>query len=137
MKKSNESPNPNCEDIEQLLVNRILDELTRDENFVVEEHLKSCEHCQTYQQILLNLKNSMQIDAKETLIPDPAIRENILRQMKTLNPQETGFFKVTWQYIRNIFKYRIPVYQALSGLALIALIFLIVNQLSFSPSQKP
>jgi hypothetical protein len=136
MKKPNENTHINCDDIEQLLVNKIFDELTQDENLLVEEHLKSCDRCQSYQNALLNLQKSMEIGPEDELAPDPAIRENIIQRMKTLNPVETGIFTKGWQYVRNIFEYRVPVYQALSGLVLIALIYLTVGQLSFSPDRK-
>jgi hypothetical protein len=137
MKKSNESSNMDCDDIERLLTNRIFDKLTQDENLLVEEHLKSCDRCQSYQNALLNLQSSMEIGPEHELTPDPAIRENIIQRMKTLNPVETGIFAKSWHYVRNVFEYRVPVYQALSGLVLIALIYLTVGQLSFSPGRKP
>ncbi len=137
MEKSNENPKANCDDIQRLLVNRISDELSRDEDRLVEEHLKSCGHCRAYENTLLNLKESMRVGTGEELVPDPAIRENILRRMKTLQPQETGILRSTWQYVRSVFEYRVPVYQTLSGLALIALIFLATKQISVSPDQRP
>ena len=137
MKKSNESSNMNCDYIQRLLVNKIFDELTPDENLLVEEHLKSCDHCRSYQITLLNLKDSMQIGSGEKLAPNPAIRENIVQRMKILQPQETGILRSTWQYVRSVFEYRVPVYQTLSGLALIALIFLATKQISFSPDRRP
>jgi hypothetical protein len=137
MEKSNENPKVNCDDIQRLLVNKISDELTRDEHRLVEEHLKSCGHCRSYQNTLLKLQSSMQISEEEKLVPDPAIRENILQRMKTSQPQETGILRSTWQYVRSVFEYRVPVYQTLSGLALIALIFLATRQISFSPDQRP
>jgi len=137
MKKSNENPSLNCDDVERLLIHRIFDQLTPEVNLSVEKHLKSCDRCQSYQKTLLNLQNSIQIRAEEKLVPDPAIRQNIIQRMKTLEPQEAGFLRSTWQYVRSIFEYRIPVYQTLSGVVLIVLIFLAVNQISFSPDQKP
>jgi hypothetical protein len=137
MKKSNESSNMDCDDIERLLTNRIFDKLTQDENRLVEEHLKSCDRCRSYQNTLLSLQHSMKIGAEEKLVPDLAIRQNIIQRMKTLKPVETGIFAKGWYYTRNIFEYRIPVYQALSGLVLIALIYLTVGQFSFSPDRKP
>ncbi len=137
MKNPNENPKVNCDDIQRLLVNKISDELTRDEDRLVEEHLKSCGHCRSYQNTLLSLKDSMQIGRGEKLVPDPAIRENIIQRMKTSQPQETGILRSTWQYVKSVFQYRVPVYQTLSGLALIALIFLATKQISFSPDQRP
>jgi hypothetical protein len=137
MKKSNENPHINCDDIEQLLIKKSIDELTEDENLLVEEHLKSCERCQSYQNTLSNLQHSMKTGAEEKLVPDPAIRENIIRRMKTLQPQETGILRNAWQHIRCVFEYRIPVYQTLSGVVVIVLIFLATKQISFSPGKQP
>jgi hypothetical protein len=137
MKNPNESPKMNCDDIQRLLVNRISDELTRDEDRLVDEHLKSCGHCRAYQNTLLSLKDSMQIGRGEKLVPDPAIRENVLQRIKTLQPQETGILRNAWQHIRSIFEYRIPVYQTLSGVVVIILIFLAIKQITFSPGQQP
>jgi hypothetical protein len=136
MKRSNENPHSNCDDIKQLLVKRIFDELTQDKNLLVEEHLKSCTQCCDYQNTLLNLQNSIQIRTEEKLVPNPAIRENVIQRMKALRPEEAGTLRTTWQRLRGIFEYRIPVYQTLSGLVIIALIFLAVKQISFSPDQK-
>lgn len=136
MKKLNENPSLNCDDVERLLIHRIFDQLTQEANLSVEEHLKSCERCRSYQKTLLNLQDSMQISTEEKLVPDPAIRQNILRQMKTLKPVETGIFAKGWHLIRSIFAYRIPLYQPLAGVILIVLIFVASRQLSFSPVQK-
>jgi anti-sigma factor RsiW len=137
MKKSNENPRLNCDDVERLLINRIFDELSQDENTLAEKHLKSCDRCRGYQKTLLNLQNSMRVGVGEKVTPDPAIRENIIQRMKALRPEKAGTRRTSWQYVRNVFEYPIPVYQVLSGLVLIALIFLVASQISFSPNQEP
>jgi len=137
MKESNENLSLNCDEIEGLLIQRHFDEITQDQSLLVEEHLKSCDRCRTYQKILLNMQNSMQIGAEEKLIPDPAIRQNIIQQLRALKPQEAGIFARGWHYIRSIFEYRVPVYQALFGVVLIALIFLAIKQYPSSADQKP
>ncbi|KPL03010.1 MAG: hypothetical protein AMJ73_07915 [candidate division Zixibacteria bacterium SM1_73] len=136
MKKSNENTSLNCDDVERLLIHRIFDGLTPEANLSVEKHLKSCDRCRSYQKTLLNLQDSMQISTEEKLVPDPAIRQNIIRQMKTLRPVETGIFAKGWLFIRSIFAYRVPVYQPLAGVVLIVLIFLAGRQLPLSPGQK-
>ncbi len=137
MKNPNENHKMNCDDIQRLLVSKISDEITRDEDRLVEEHLKSCGHCRSYQNTLLNLKDSIRVGTTEKLVPDPAIRENVLQRMRNLQPQEAGILRNAWQYIRSIFEYRIPVYQTLSGVVVIVLIFLATKQITFSPGQQP
>jgi len=137
MKEPNKKSSTNCDDIEQLLIKKDIDELTPDENLLVEKHLKICERCRSYQSTLSSMQNSMQISSEKKLVPDPAIRQNILQRMKALRPQETGIFKSGWGYFRSILEYRIPVYQTLLIVVLIPVIFFAVNQLFLTPDWEP
>ena len=78
----------------------------------------------------------MQIGLADKLTPDPAIRQNIVQRMRTVKLQEARNYRSTWRYLRNIFGYRVPVYQALFGMVLILLIFVTVRQFSLSSDQK-
>lgn len=122
----------NCNDIERVMISKNFDEITDDENITIKEHLKSCAHCRSYQYTLLNLQNTLQVKPDHKLSPDPNIRRNIIKGMKSIQSQEPGIFSRSWQYIRSILEYRIPVYQALSGAVLILLILFAINQLYFS-----
>ena len=137
MKKPNENPSVNCDDIEGLLIQRHFDEITQVQSLLVEEHLKSCDQCRSYQKTLLSLQNSMQIGAEDKLTPHPAIRQRIVQRMKIQTPERIGVFARGWYSIRSIFEYRVPVYQALSGAVLIALIFFAVKQYPSYTHQKP
>jgi hypothetical protein len=136
MKESNNAPLVNCDGIEQLLIKKSLEELSDEENWLIQEHLRSCDRCRSYQSALLKLKDSMQISAEDKLAPDLSIRETVIKRMKSLKPQEVGFLGRAYQSVMHIFEYRIPVYQALSGAVLIVLIFLAVKQFSFTAEQK-
>ena len=136
MEKSNENPSLNCDQIEGLLIQRHFDQITQDQSLLVEEHLKCCDRCRSYQKILSCLQESMQIGTEDRLVPDPAIRENVIRRMKTVKAQQSGIFENIWQSVKGVFEYRVPVYQALFAVTLIALIFLGVRQLNFSTYQE-
>ena len=136
MKKSNEHPHIACDQIEGLLTQRHFDEITQDQSLLIEEHLKSCDKCRSYQKTLSGLQTSMQTTAEAKLAPDPAIRQNVIRRMKTAKALEAGILARGWQYIRNGFQYRIPVYQALFGVVLIALIFVGIRQLPLSAHRE-
>jgi len=136
MKESNNEPLIDCDGIEQLLIKKSLEELTDQENRLIQKHLRSCDVCRSYQSALLKLKDSMQISAEDKLAPDPSIRETVIKRMRSLKPQEAGFLGRAYQSVTHIFEYRIPVYQALSGAVLVVLIFLAVKQFSFTPEQK-
>jgi hypothetical protein len=137
MKEPNKKSSTNCDDIEQLLIKRNIDGLTQNENLLVEKHLKFCERCKNYQSTLLNLQESMQIEPEEKLIPDPAIRQNIIQRMRAAQSKEQGIFQNGWQYIRTALEYRIPVYQTLLGIVLIFLISLSINRLFLTPEKEP
>ena len=137
MEKSNESPNMRCHDIERLLVNRLLDKLTADENLSVEEHLRICPQCRSYQIALLNMQNTMQSEGEERLAPDPATRENVIRRMKAARSREAGILSNLVESVRRAFAYRIPVYQAALGVVLIVAMSLTLRHLPSSALQEP
>lgn len=137
MKESNDQPVANCEDVELLLSKRLADELTEDEKQVVDTHLKSCNRCLSYERILLSLQESVQIKSEEKLAPHPAIRQHIIQRMKDLKPQETGVLRKTYHFFISLIEYRIPVYQSLTGMILIFLLFLGLKHLPFTIGQKP
>jgi hypothetical protein len=136
MKESNSAPDVNCDGIEQLLIKKNFEELTDQENRLIQEHLRSCDVCRSYQSALLRLKDSMRISAEDKLAPDPSIHETVIKRMRNLKPQEAGFLGRAYQSVMRLFEYRIPVYQALSGAVLVVLIFLAVKQFSFTAEQK-
>ncbi len=136
MRKSNENSRTNCDDIEGLLIQRHFDEITQNQSLSVEEHLKSCDRCGSFQNTLSNLQNLMQIGVADKLTPHPAIRENIVQRMRTAKLREARNRGSIWQYLRNIFQYRVPVYQVLFGMVLILLIFVAPRQFPLSSDQK-
>lgn len=137
MEKSNESPNMRCDKIERLLVNRLLGDLTTDENLSVEGHLRICPQCRSYQIALLNMQNAMQAEGEKRLTPDPAIRENVIRRMRAARSREAGILGNVLGSFRRAFAYRIPVYQAALGVALIVVMSLTLRHLPSSALQEP
>lgn len=136
MKKSNELPHTNCDEMEWLLVSKILDGITPDQNLKVEEHLKSCQRCRSYQETLSGLQHTMQAGAEEKLEPAPAIKENIIKRMKATRQAEAGVLTRIWQSTKAIFDYRIHAYQAVFGLILVALVYFAVERSPSIPEQE-
>lgn len=137
MKESNKKPFLSCDDVEQLLLKKTIDELTGDERHLTREHLKSCDRCQSFQNALLNLQDSMQAGTIDKLAPDPAIRENVIKRMRDLKPQKSGIPGKTYKAIRTVLEYRIPVYKALPVAVLIVLVFVAVQQHPSTLRQEP
>jgi predicted anti-sigma-YlaC factor YlaD len=129
MKKTNEGFSTQCDEVEHLLVKKDVDGLTPDEDLRLENHLRLCERCRSYQSALLDLRNSVQIDSEEKLMPDPSIRQNIVQRMSALKQKETSILSSPWQFAAKILAYRIPVYQTLAGVVLIFLVSFGINQL--------
>jgi hypothetical protein len=136
MKRSNESPHTDCDEMEWLLVCKILDGITPNQNIKLKEHLKSCERCRSYQETLSGLQHTMKAGAEEKLQPDPAIKENIIKRMKAAKRKEAGVLTRIWQSTKAMFDYRIPAYQAVLGLILVALVYFAVERSPSIPEQE-
>lgn len=136
MNKSNENKNTKCDDVEFLLIKKNFDELTQQESLLLEEHLKSCDLCRSYEKTLSHLQDSMRVEA-EKLAPDPATRERIIRRMKALRPEPAGVVVRGWHYLRDLLQHRIPVYQPILGAVLVLLIFVGAKQLTSPTVEKP
>lgn len=137
MKESNKKPFLNCDDIEQLLIQKSIDGLSEDESRFIQEHLKSCGRCKSFQNALLNLQDSMQDGRIDKLVPDPAIREKVIQKMRSLKHQEAGILGKTYKTIRSILEYRIPAYQALPVVVLLILMFLTVERFPSGVRHEP
>ncbi|UCB52513.1 MAG: hypothetical protein JSV10_11160 [Candidatus Zixiibacteriota bacterium] len=136
MRKSNEDRNMRCDDVERLLIKKNLDEITQQESLLLEEHLRGCVSCRSYQKALLSLQDSMRIGT-EKLAPDPVIRENIIQRMETLRPKRAGILVRGQHHVRDLLQHRIPVYQPLLVAVLVLLIFVGAKQLSLPTVEEP
>ncbi len=122
MKDQNERKTSSCDEIEQLLINRTCDRLTEEEERLLQEHLAVCARCREYQTSLEEVVEAVKPQDRGSLVPDPAIRENILKRMGMLKPQKIGLLERAWKSTRSTFAHPIPVYQAVLGAALIFLL---------------
>ncbi|MGB7062983.1 MAG: hypothetical protein WBF13_11610 [Candidatus Zixiibacteriota bacterium] len=118
------------------MIKKNFDELTQQEGLLLEEHLKSCDLCRSYEKTLSHLQDSMRVGA-EKLAPDPAIRENIIQRMEALRPEQAGALVRGWHYVRDLLRHRIPVYQPLLGAVLVLLIFVGAKRLTLPAEKKP
>ena len=132
MKNPNESRAPSCDEVEKLLVSRTCDRLTEEEDRLIQEHLAICARCREYQTALDDVVKTVKPRDEGKLAPNPAIRENVLKRMRMLKPQEIGVLENTLQSIRSAFAHPIPVYQAVLGAALIFLLSLGLRHLPSS-----
>jgi hypothetical protein len=136
MKNLHKNQTMKCDAIEQLIIKQGIEKLSADENNILQSHLKSCVHCQDYQNQLVSLQSSIMISVKSSLQPDPAILQNLMKRMNAFKSPKHRTVDSPWQKLLNILEYRIPVYQGLIGLACSLLIFVAINYFSFSSQHK-
>jgi len=137
MKHSHKNQIVKCDAVEELLIKQSIEKLSADENSLLQNHLKTCVHCQKYQNQLAFIQTSMSVSQKSQLKPNPAIRQSLLNRMKVLKPKKHGTVDSLWQKLLNLLEYRIPVYQGLIGLACSLLIFVVIHHFSFSNQHLP
>ena len=82
------------------------------------------------QKTMMQIANAMAVPANGSLTPDPTIRKNALRRMQLRRPGILHMLK------RPLFDFRIPVYQAMVGMALLFAVFFVTDRAFLSgPTQ--
>lgn len=136
MKKSVKKSISKCDEIEAILIRQQVESLINEENSLLQEHLKTCLHCQNYGRQLANLHSAMAIDQGSPLKPDPSIRQIVMNQMRKRKPEKQGILNSWWQGLSKILEYRIPVYQGLIGVACGLLIVVLIRYFPLSNQPK-
>ncbi len=135
MKKSDENQRKECEKTERLLVEKQHKKITESDIRFIKNHLSSCSLCQNYQTTLQTIEHAVQIDPNLELTPDPLIRNNIIKKMKSLKPEKVTLAEKIWFGLKHILAYRIPVYQACFGAVSVILIVFLINKLPMGIDQ--
>jgi len=117
-----------CDAAQELLIKKDFASLAKDEIFALAEHLQQCGHCVAFQNNLENLHNLIHAAAPESLAPDPAIREYVRSKIKSQR-QAAGLDKIRLAGL-DILNFKIPVYQAVLGMAVVAVMFLALDKLN-------
>lgn len=114
-----------CTDIEDILVRQRYEQITEHEQTLVRRHLGSCGCCQTFEATLTAIPQTIATSCGAHLQPMPVSRERILNRMQTLHRERPGRF---WQPLHRIATMRIPVYQAVIGIAaMLTITFIGIN----------
>ncbi|MEJ2637409.1 MAG: zf-HC2 domain-containing protein [Calditrichia bacterium] len=122
MEKNERLYHKECRVAEDLLTKRMSEKLTDSEISHVKAHLDSCPQCRAFQDILLKMQETVGIEGKGELSPDPAIRENILRRMKAGRRRKRTNPVDLLRFMKQVLEFRIPVYQAALTVALVIII---------------
>jgi hypothetical protein len=111
---------PTCQEIEDMLIKKNIEDLTQIDQELIERHLSYCLECKKYSQILFNINQAFVSPHRNDSMPLLGIRENTLKKIS----RSSGTLSTFWYSLLSLFEYRIPVYQAL-GMILVALVLLI------------
>lgn len=113
-----------CQSVEDLLARRLLGDLNSAEKADLNRHLQNCSACQKVAVLLEKMPGTLQADA-EQLAPHaetlPLIRAK-------LNQKKGGQFKNIPGFLSNVLQFRVPIYQAALGIALLLLLFIFISR---------
>ena len=124
----NMNNDPKCADIKYLLFKKGLNELSEDEIFSVTEHLKRCNRCRAYQRVAGEFDKVLAVPIKGGVSPDTAIHRRVQRRMMELKERREFKANGVVQFIIDILRYRIPLYQSAMGTVLIVFMSLSIHQ---------
>jgi len=129
VKKINQS-DMNCSDVQMIL--SINDD--RADMAKVSAHLDQCADCMAYKKTVNSLEKIYSLDTKVgTISPQESVKRNLITSMKNLSKERDSLWGPIWR----LFEYRIPVYQAVTGVAIIFIIFFAAQKISWQTSDMP
>lgn len=125
-KKSNSS-NMTCPEVQNLL-NTGENKLDIDS---IGKHLDQCPECMQYSKTIESLEAVYSLNNDSlNIVPDKSVRKSLIREMKMRSVEQHS----NWDKLWNLFEYRIPVYQAITGVAIIFIIFFVAEKISWETS---
>jgi hypothetical protein len=128
MDKMNKKGSGTCKEYQQMLIEIFDDKILLENNHLLSRHVKICTECQSFLQGLTNYNARLNAEPRKDLQPDPRILRNMLAYTKVKHGLNTSRKKTLWSSLRDIFEYRVPVYQALGGLIVMFVLFLYTSK---------
>lgn len=99
---------------------------------LIEQHLRSCEKCRQFQQLLIDISDSSQITEEENLHPDARIlislKKNFKARTTTSAEKQTGNL---FNLLITLFRKRIPVYQVMLAVFIAGIIYFSFTEINF------
>jgi len=119
-----ESSKIDCSFIENVFFQSSMDELSKDENKQIINHLNSCGKCQSSQRLLNYFKQSMEVELSKTKInPNPLILESLKSKLNYYSNKQNSIFG----FVKGFFEMKIPVYQVVTALLIIGALSFFLN----------
>ncbi len=126
-----ESLNQTCEVIQALLIQKNFDNLTHSQNESVDLHLNTCLTCQHFQKVLIKMNELTDYKEENAYTLPTATVQNLRHRVAARKKSKISLIQQSWEWLRNILDYRVPVHQIVFGGVMILMIFFISRQVSF------
>ena len=120
-----------CREIQDMICTSRITHINKEDMKKLQDHIKTCETCMEYQEVINNIIALMQVEGCEKFNLDDSIRKSLIRQVKKNSGD--SWLRKTGSAIDRFFQYKIPVYQ--SVLAFI-IIFFTIYEINSIQSQK-
>jgi hypothetical protein len=129
--KENKIHRSQCQNIDDLISKKLSGEFSGVENSLLSEHLLDCQSCRNAVTAAENLFESLHFSHEKSLNPDPALRQRLRKRVKRLKQNEKPAPQMPLDFIINLLRIRVPVYQAVIGMVIFLGILLYSNYLTF------
>ncbi len=120
--------NITCQEIEDFIIKDYLDELNKKQRKLVLQHVYSCSNCSKYAETVHQISGSLQED-EYIPQPDPEIRKHLLFTLKMKKANKERKLVDFMNTIFGFFEYRIPIYQAVLAVLLVAVLLFTVDSI--------
>ncbi len=120
-----------CSQIEELLSIKKNDEFSSEEQSLIEKHLKVCNSCFKFSQMLNKIE---QIEIEEQLEPEQFVYENLVNNLKLRERNVKRKFEFLPDLIADLLNYRVTVYQVAAGFLLLLFAINLPNLIETEPA---
>ena len=113
-----------CKSIQEDLLSADNPMLLLEADIRFKNHIDECKECHSFTQSLLQIHQQMQRSPVKQIKPNRYILSNMLKLLELQQGFTLSARNSLWNSIRQIIQYRIPVYQAISGLVVMIMLIL-------------
>jgi hypothetical protein len=136
MDKRYKPANESCSSYQEQLSEKFDLDFKLNDDQPLKNHVENCPDCHIYLEGLILMKNRLNQSPTKNLYPDPRIIKNISAYKNAKKGLKGAKPNPIWISIRDLFEYRIPVYQALSGVVVIFMVFLYISSGIYSSGKQ-
>jgi hypothetical protein len=122
-----------CEEIQNLLVANELQNFKAEDRKLILDHLQSCEDCCNLERAVHAFEKTGSIDPTQNVTPLGEVKKSLLKRFRIIYQNKRMKPHGLWDSIQQALNYRIPVYQAISVVVILAIGFIFLVQKPIPP----